>query len=213
MTGLTIGEKHTYLDFGLKMLSYTISPPEPKIEEIDIPGMNEPLDVSEFFGEILYKRRKLTATFDMEEPDSNTFFERFSELCNYMHGLTKKIIPDDDSLYYYEGRIKVSYERKNALFYGITISADVAPYKMRLEETVISRDVTDELEIVLPNNRKSVIPTIITDAEFRLVFDGKSVNHSAGEFIIPTLKLTKTETVVMCYGTGNITFKYREGSL
>lgn len=213
MTGLTIGEKHTYLDFGLKMLSYTISPPEPKIEEIGIPGMNEPLDVSDFFGEIMYKRRKLTATFDMEEPDSNTFFERFSELCNYMHGLTKKIIPYDDSLYYYEGRIKVSYERKNALFYGITISADVAPYKMRLEETVISRDVTDELEIVLPNNRKSVIPTIITDAEFRFAFSGKSVTHSAGEFIIPALKLTETETIVTCYGTGNITFKYREGSL
>ena len=213
MTGLTIGEKHTYLDFGLKMLSYTISPPEPKIEDIDVPGMNEPLDVSEFFGEILYKRRKLTATFDMEEPDSNTFFERFSDLCNCMHGLAKKIIPDDDSLYYYEGRIKVSYERKNALFYGITISADVAPYKMRLEETVISHDVSKELEVVLRNNRKSVIPTIITDSEFRLSFNGKSVTHSAGKFIIPALKLTETETVVTCYGTGNITFKYREGSL
>lgn len=213
MTGLKIGEKHTYTDFGLKMLSYTISSPEPKIEEIDIPGRNEPLDVSEFFGEILYKQRNLTATFDMEEPDSDTFFERFSELCNYMHGLTKKIITDDDTGYYYEGRIKVSYERKNALFYGITISSDVAPYKMRMEDTVISCDVTDELEIILSNERKSVIPTIITDSEFRLEFDGKSVSHSAGEFIIPDLKLTKSETTIACYGTGNITFRYREGSL
>ena len=213
MTGLKIGEKHTYLDFGLRMLSYTISPPEPKIKEIDVPGMNEPLDVSEYFGEILYKRRKLTATFDMEEPDPDTFFERFSELCNCMHGLTKKIIQDDDLMYYYEGRIKISYEKKNALFYGITISADVAPYKLCLEETIVSHNVSKELEVVLRNNRKSVIPTIITDSEFRLVFGGKSVTHSAGEFIIPALKLTETETVVTCYGTGNITFKYREGSL
>ena len=66
MQGLTIGERHTYRDFGLRMLSCTVFPPEPKIEEIDIPGRNAPLDVSEFFGEILYKPRTLTAVFDIE---------------------------------------------------------------------------------------------------------------------------------------------------
>ena len=213
MIGLKIGDKHTYDSFGLKMLSCTISPPEPKIEEIEIPGMDGKLDVSGFFGEILYHKRTFEAVFDMEEPDLRNFKSRFSELCNYMHGLEKKIIPDDDPLYYYEGRVQVTYKQKNALFYEITITASVAPYKMRLEEKIVSRYVSEELEIILPNERKSVIPTITTDAEFRLVCNGKSVTHSAGEFIVADFKLTEGENVIACYGTGNITFRYQEGSL
>lgn len=48
MLGLTIGEKHTYNDFRLKMLSsFVVSPPEPVVNKIQIPGMDGMLDISE----------------------------------------------------------------------------------------------------------------------------------------------------------------------
>ena len=177
MQGLTIGEKHTYRDFGLRMLSCTVSPPEPRIEEIDIPGRDVPLDVSEFFGEIIYKPRTLTAVFDME------------------------------------GRAKVSYAKKNSIFYEIAISADVTPYKMRVAETSASYAVSGELKIYLKNERKSVIPKIVSDSEFRLVFGQTSAVVPAGEHKVVDLKLTQGTNALTCYGTGNITFIYQEGSL
>lgn len=213
MQGLTIGERHTYRDFGLRMLSCTVSPPEPKIEEIDIPGRNAPLDVSEFFGEILYKPRTLTAVFDIEVHSLQSFLHKFSEICNDMHGFTKKIVLDSEPTYYYEGRIKVSYTKKNAIFYEVTLSASVAPYKLKLEETKVSFKVSEQLEIRLNNERKSAIPDIVSDAEFRLVFRKTSAVVPAGEHKVLDLKLTQGANAITCYGTGNITFIYQEGSL
>ena len=213
MQGITIGEKHTYLDFGLKMLSCTVSPPEPKIEEIDIPGRDVPLDVSDFFGEIHYKPRTLTAVFDIEARSLQSFLYKFSEICNDMHGLIKKIVLDSEPTYYYEGRIKVSYAKKNTIFYEVTLSASVAPYKMKLEETKESFKVSEHLEIRLNNERKSVIPDIVSDAEFRLVFGKTSAVVPAGEHKVLDLKLAQGTNVITCYGTGNITFVYQEGSL
>lgn len=213
MTGLMIGDKHTYEDFGLKMLSWNISLPDIREEKIEVPGMNGKLDLSEFFGESIYNERKLTATFEMEEPCLEKFTLRYSKLCNYMHGLSKRITPDDDPLYYYEGRIKVSYVKENRIFYVITLEAIVAPYKLRHEETVVTKAVSESLEVILRNERKRVVPTILTDAEFRLEFNGMSVSHSAGEFQIADLVLSEGENVITCYGTGNITFRYQEGSL
>lgn len=213
MQGLTIGEKHTYRDFGLRMLSCIVSPPEPRIEEIDIPGRGVPLDVSEFFGEIIYKPRTLTAVFDMEEPSMQSFLDKFSKICNGIHGLSSRIILDAEPAYYYEGRVKVSYTKKNSIFYEITISADVAPYKMRVEETSASYVVSGELKIYLENERKSVIPSIVSDSEFRLVFGQTSVVVPAGEHKGVDLKLTQGTNALTCYGTGNITFIYQEGSL
>lgn len=213
MTGLKIGGKHTFEDFNLKMLSWSISLPDIREEKIEVPGMNGKLDLSEFFGEVLYNERKLTATFEMEEPSMENFAYRYSELCNFMHGSSVQIIPDSDPLYYYEGRIKVSYSKKNALFYVITLEATVNPYKLRLEDTVVTKTVEDSLAVTLRNERKSVVPTIVADTEFRLEFNGMSVSHSAGEYQIADFVLPAGESTITCYGIGNILFRYREGSL
>lgn len=213
MTGLTIGGKHTYKDFGLKMLSWDVSLPEIREEKIEVPGMDGKLDLSEFFGEVIYNERKLTATFEIEEPSLEVFATRYSEICNYMHGLSKRITPDADPLCYYEGRIKVSYTKQNRLFYVITIEATVAPYKMRLADTVVTKAVAGSAEITLRNERKSVVPSIVADAEFRLEYGGVSVSHAAGEYMIASFMLPAGESTIKCYGTGNITFRYQEGSL
>ena len=171
-------------------------------------------DMSESLsGEIRYKNRTLIAVFDMKEPNAKEFKRRFSKIANYIHGLAKKIILDTDSKYYYKGRISVNYTQKNFLFYEITVSANVFPYKMKLNNTVVTENVIDESSIICHNERKSVVPTITTDANFSLEFNGMPVSITAGENIVPDIKFVQGDNIVTCHGTGNITFTYQEGSL
>lgn len=214
MTGLTIGEKHTYRDFGMQLLEFNVSPAKAIVKEVEIPGKNGSLDLSECFGEIFYNSRNLVAEFDMEEKDPKTFVIRFQEICNYMNGMTKKIIHDNDSDFYYEGRIMIVYYKKNNIFYGITISADVYPYKLKNANTVVSASVSGTKEITCSNLQKSVVPEITATGDFDIEFEGNSYAISAGEnIVVPDIKFVAGDNILKCTGTGTITFTYQEGSL
>lgn len=213
MTGLLIGNKHTYDDFGMKMLSFTISAPKIIEEKIEVPGRAELLDLSEFFGKILYKERTLNAEFDVEEINPNVFANRFQAICNYMHGISHEIVCDQDDQFYYKGRISVSYTQINSIFYKIKLSATVSPYKYKLTPTIVSEFIADQAQIICPNLRKEVVPTITTDADFQIEFDGESYSISAGENIIPEILFRAGDNILTCTGSGTITFTYQEGSL
>jgi hypothetical protein len=48
MLGVTIGDKHTYRDFGLRWLEpYTIDYPEPWTFIVDVPGTDGQIDLTE----------------------------------------------------------------------------------------------------------------------------------------------------------------------
>lgn len=214
MTGIKIGNKHTYDDFGLRMLSFHISHPEPYITKIEIPGMDGVYDASESLsGEVHYKNRTLTAVFDMEEPDSDAFFSRYSEILNAIHGLRKQIIPDTDKNFYYEGRVTVSYVQLNFLFYQITITADMDPYKKKLEDTVVTATVSGTKDVVCENLRKSVLPVITASAEMTLTLHGTSITVNTDEKQYAEIKFAAGSNTVTCEGTGTVTFTYREASL
>ncbi len=57
---LIIGDKNTYSDFGLIPMSRpVISPPEPKVSYLEIPGRNGVLDLTETLtGSITYENRQ-----------------------------------------------------------------------------------------------------------------------------------------------------------
>lgn len=214
MIGLTIDGKHTYNDFGLQMLSFHVSSPEIYEEKVDIPGRNGPLDLSEALtGEPIYQERELVAVFDLYEPDFSTFRQRMSEIRDRMHGKCLKIIDDEDAGYYYEGRVSVNYEEKNHLFYEVTISATVHPFKMKLEKTVVTASVSGEMAVICDNIRMSTVPTVTNDAELTLTFGNTSIIADAGTHIFPDIKFSEGENKIICSGTGNITFTYQEGAL
>lgn len=212
MTGLFIGEKHTYSDFGLRLISIVVSPPEAVVVHKEIPGMDSVLDLSESFGEVKYRNRSLVAEFNMEEQDNEKFHERFSEICNYMHGTKQEILLDSDSSFFYKGRISVSSSSQGCV-HKITIAADVQPYKFKREKTVIATTVNNEATIVCRNLRKHVVPIIKADAEFQIAFEGIWYAIPSGEIKMADLVLKAGENVIKCIGTGNIIFEYQEGGL
>lgn len=213
MKGVKFGDYHSFNDFSLILSSKTIGTPSPKTETIDIPGGDGVLDLTDFFGDVKYNNRELSFEFSTVVPQVE-FMDLFSRVQNALHGQKMQIILDDDSEWYYVGRITVSEWKAEKSIGRLTIDCDCEPYKYKLTETEVTRAVDGTTsQITLTNSRKRVVPTITTDAEFKVAFTGFSGTYSAGTFTIPELVLAEGKTVVRATGTGNIIFRYREGVL
>lgn len=196
MTGIKVGDYHTYADFGLKMLSFEA--PEPKVRKIlkEVPGRQGFLDLSESLtGEPLYENRPVVGEFDMEEPDPKVANEKLREIRDCLHGKRLKIIDDNEPDYYYEGRISVETQRKNNIYYTVLISADADPFKLKLRETVMYFNIPlGESVVVCKNERMSVVPTL------RSVSNVVSV-YVDGEYVsVPTNKDSKFENLKFVEG-------------
>lgn len=217
MKGLTIGGKHTYDDFGLKMLSFSgFSSPEVYTKYQEIPGRDGKLDLTEALaGEPTYKERNFTAEFDMEESNPAVFNERFHEIRNYLHGRVLQIVDDDEPDWIYEARVEVDYTRKNHLFYEIVISSDnVEPYKYKKTQTVVSVSLSSaEQDIILVNERKSVLPEFYCTAETTVKFGDTTHTMNAGTHTYADIILTQGNNVIKASGSGTLTITYQEGAL
>lgn len=214
MKGVKFGDYHSFTEWGLILSSKEIQSPEPKINQIEIEGGDGVLDLTDFFGDTKYKNRSLTFNFSKMDIVPDGYLALFSAVQNAIHGKKMQIILDDDSEYYYVGRVTVNEWKSEKNIGRIVIEVDAEPYKYKLNETVVTRVVDNATsQITLTNSRKRVVPTITTDAEFKVAFTGFSGTFSAGTFKIPELVLAEGKTVVRATGTGNITFAYREGVL
>lgn len=211
--GITFNNFHSYRDLGLVLTDVDIPPAVPKTSYIDIPGKDEPLDTTESLGEVKYNPRDCKFTFVVRSNNEMTFEDKKTQVSNLLNGAICKIVLDADDRFYYYGRTSVNSYLKRGNLEQIVIGAKVQPYKLMLEETIISANIETEANIICANSRKSIVPTITTDADFILKFNDISVAVPAGEKIVPDIKFVQGENVVTCIGTGNITFTYREGSL
>lgn len=139
MNGVTIGGKHTFHTFGLLLESKpTISPPEPKTKLVQIPGTDGVIDLSESLtGSIAYQLRTITiqAFLPCRREDWDW---KYSQILNHMHGKRMRIIFDEDPEWYYIGRVTVQEMKPEKVCAYITITAEVEPYKHRLQGSGVS---------------------------------------------------------------------------
>lgn len=212
MKGVTFGNYHSYDDFNLFLSQKRIGSPSPKTEYVDIPGGDGVLDLTDFFSETKYNNRQLSFDFSTNVPQSQ-FMELFSAIQDAIHGKKMNIVIDEDSGWYYTGRITVSEWKADKTIGMITVDCDCEPYKMKIDETVITKSVSGATSITLANSRKTVVPKVTLDSEMTIAFGTYSGTFSAGTFIIPILQLKEGNNTVTVSGSGTITFKYREGGL
>ena len=212
MKGVTFGSFHSYEYFGLVREKMTIGAPEVKTEEIDIPGADGTLDLTEAFGEPKYGNRQLSFTFGKVGTTAEQL-EHVSAIRDILHGRKMKIVIDEDGGLYYMGRITIG-DWTRELVEKITITCDCEPWKYKEDITTVTQAVSGRGAITLHNLRKTVIPTITVDAEMSLAWDGHSASLSSGaDQIIESLVLYQGDTEITVTGTGNITFKYQEAGL
>ncbi len=213
MNQINFGNYKSYDDLYLICNKKTVGSPTPKTNTISIEGGDGVLDFTEFFGDVKYNNRILNFELtSMVHPSD--FPELYSRLLDLLNGQKMKIVLDEDSDFYYIGRLTVSDPYKEAnVIDKINITADCEPYKYKINDTVVTQAVSGTSVITLSNMCKRTVPSITSDATFTITFGGKSATVGAGTFTIPELELVAGDNEVTVSGNGNITFTYKEGGL
>ena len=139
--GISFNGKHSFRDYGLILATAPdFGTPEPKFNYVEIPGRDGVLDYSEAAaGEIKYNNRQMRFEFvTMIEAEKR---ERLrSELWSDLNGRNAEIIYDLDSDWYYTGRCTVAFEDVKSWKMRVVITVDAKPYKLAMENTVITVD-------------------------------------------------------------------------
>lgn len=212
MIGVKFDNFHSYYDFSLILSSKKIGVPQPKTELLEVPGADETLDFTEFFGDVKFDNRKLEFEFTTLVPQSE-FMQLFSIIQNALNGKRMKIVLDEDSDFYYSGRISVKEWLADKSIGKITIECDCNPYKLKKNKTVISTAISTEKTVVLPNLRKHVVPLFKSKDNMTIEFAGNSYSMSAGESKFPSIVLKEGENTLKLKGNGTVTIEYQEGGL
>ena len=195
------------------LFSKEIKAPAPKRYEIEIEGSDGVLDYSDFFGGVKYENRQLTFKFYKPNIVPDGFLALFSVVQGAIHGKKMQVILDDDPAYFYYGRVTVDEWKASKRLGEITIAVDAEPYKRAVSETVATKTVTSNANIVLVNDQMPVVPTIKTTAQFLIDFGSFNKIYSAGTFQIPEVELGAGSNDIYVEGNGTITFTWRKGRL
>lgn len=142
---------------------YTLSPPEPKIYTVDIPGGDGVIDLTQSLtGDVTYKNRQQEFSFMVVNPDS---FERVkTDVSNFLHGKSFDYQMTMDPGYTYHGRFTVTEYSHTLYSYpglvGIfSIKIDADPYKSKGLQTH-HLNPTGGMMFRFESGRKPVHPVI-----------------------------------------------------
>lgn len=215
MRGITFDSLHSYDDLNLILSSKEMGSPAVKTKKIDIEGADSDLDLTDFFGEPKYENVKHKFEFSTMVPEPQ-FLSLFSTVKNALHGKKKRIILDDDPLFYYIGRLYVSSFKNSRNIGLITIEADCEPYKYKIEKTVVSKAIDGTADIILNNSRKRAVPEVVIETEsgLNIVYQVSNIwDLGSGSFTLPELELAEGENIVTVTGTGTVTFSWQEAGM
>jgi predicted phage tail component-like protein len=205
-------------DFSLIRSVKTITSPEPKFVKVEIDGADGELDLTEYFGDVKYKNRKITFEFRTAVRESQ-FMTLFSEIQNSLHGRKMKIVLEEDPDFYYVGRVSVNEWGSDKNIGKITVECDCEPYKYKTLKTVFTLNLNSKVQYILPNLRKRVVPTFTISSPVLIEFNNSSFSIGAsgmtGEqtFVIPEISLGEGDNLISLTGTGRVKIEYQEGSL
>ncbi len=203
----------SYKDLGLILSSRDISAPQVKDNYVDIEGGDGSIDLTEVFGDVFYENRDISLTF-ISLTERKYFWDVFSKCQNLLHGRRFNIVFDDDSDWYYVGRVSIDKWKTDKVIGSMTFDITADPYKYFKDETLIKKDVTESVTLRLINNRKPVNPIIKTTSVMNLLFNDKTIiSPQEQEFTSPDIRLVEGENILKVTGTGTITIRYRMGSL
>lgn len=213
MLGVMLGDKHSFHDLGLWLKKYPeISPPAPVIKQIEVPGMDGLLDISKILtGHVLFKRRTIKMEFILLA-DRESWPEKHSDIMDALHGMELDVVLDDDPEYCYTGVISVSGFDPQKVTSDVVITADVEPFKTRIETTHKSFTVSGSVSATIQVSRKPVIPVITASSAMTMTFNGLTYSLPKGESTFPDVILRSGEKNAITFtGTGTVTLEYREG--
>lgn len=207
MNGVWFDDMHVGYTMDLIMNYARVGTPTAKIKEIEVPGMDGVLDITESLGEVKYNNRQIDFKFATMKQD------RAEHLINSLHGQKKKIILDRDDSFYYIGRCNVGDLVINKNLLTIEVTAACKPYRYKRRITRHREEIDGASNIVLLNERMQTIPTITVTDPMRFTFDDRLYQLTAGEHKLADVILKQGYNRFRVEGRGTILFRYQEGAL
>ena len=133
-SGVTFADKiRTERDWGLKLLSIYIPMPKPKTQLVDIPGGDGSIDLTEINGRPAYNDRDgIELVFDIMDGDYKTWYLKYSEFADSIHGKKVKMVIDDEPDHYYMVRLELDGKKTNPVYGTITMTGTAEPFKYDL---------------------------------------------------------------------------------
>lgn len=151
--GVSFDGLHSYTDFGLWLVARPdTGSPKPKLNRVEVPGMDGIIDMTEVnAGEVKFSNRTMVFQFaGMVNISEQTAFK--TKIINALHGKRiEKIILDEDSMWYYTGRVTVQFPKSNSWKVYCTITVDAEPYAQNIFMYALSLDPLDyevETEVI-----------------------------------------------------------------
>lgn len=199
-------------DLEIVLSSHSVTPPQPKTYFVQVDGADGELDLSEWAGEVKYENRTVKATFTCfaERVNHTEVVDTFK---SFILGRRLKITFSDEAEYYYDGRCTAIEVKTEKSISTLECEFVCKPYKTAHESTVITKEVTDSLEIVLKAKRKTVVPTITVDETVTLKYGTLVYTIQAGTQQVPAIVVTDTPKILTVTGACNITLSWMEGVL
>ena len=214
--GTNFGGIHSHRGLNLIQQTVEISPAEPKLNLINVPGANGSKDLSEQpAGRVVYNNRAIVWTFGLYPGED--WPAKHRQVSRALNGKRLRITLDEDPGYYYDGRVAVKKYNRDRTLRQITVEATCDPYMLKQLETVRTEILsTTERSIVLTNECKPVLPQFTVTAPTVIGFNGNSFSMNAGTHRFLDIELQEgvnTLTARTTSGSGTITIKYQEGAL
>lgn len=227
--GVKIGDKHTD-EWGLKLLQVSISMPEPKTNEEDVPGADGSLDLTEVMGPVRFGNREIQMTFDvMASP--KRWYTLSSEIAGYLHGKRLRVVLDEDPGYFYMGRLSMEPAKKDYFANQLTINGNAESFKYELYSSLerwkwndlnfFTGTIRNYRDLIVSGSRlmrilgmdQEIVPTIQASADMQVEWMGIRYPLKAGKNKIYEISIPKGENHLTFYGNGTVSIDYRGGVL
>ena len=224
---------HSYRDLELFPKSkMSVQPPEVRETYIDIAGKDGELDLSEVLtGYPTFGNRD--AKFEFTVIDRNRWDYVYTRLMSEIHGRKLYVIIDEDSKYYYTGRVKVNSFKSKKNTATIVVDGYLDPYKVSLAatserwlwdpfnfETDIARDYSDLVvdgssTYTIIGSRMPVRPQFKASASGMTVSIGGTSYNLSTSYSTPTNfpALRDGEYQMTFSGNGTVSIRFAIGSL
>ncbi len=231
-SGVTFADKiHTERDWGLKLLSIYIPMPKPKTQLVDIPGGDGSIDLTEINGRPAYNDRDgIELVFDLMDGDYKTWYLKYSEFADSVHGKRVKMVLDDEPDHYYMVRLELDGKKTNPVYGTITMTGSAEPFKYDLLasnepwqwdsfnfRTGVIRTLMD-IEITSANKKVTILGAgidnppvfVVTQANnLKLTYGGRTYTLKVGRNRFPAVRVGKEDVTLTFSGTGKLSVEYR----
>ena len=164
------------LKYGLILIDgYKLDPPEVKKYEVDIPGGDGVIDLTEsLLGDSAYKNREIELEFYII--DIGRFEDIMTEINRELHGKSFDFKLTMDPEYTYHGRFKISDQKQNRYMNGLVgsfkMTIDGNPYKYK-NDAIYCVNAVGGKTVQFESGRKKVRPTIETDGFLKVIYNNK----------------------------------------